>query len=314
MAHLVHILFVVFYRRTLLCLLALALAWDFYYVGPKDSVLLYGVLTLSERVLEGSKQFPDFMDQAYEAFRSFYEQVNDATAAFIGSYNETTPSSVASVNDEMVWALTMAGHRTGISSEYLTKVARLESGLITDAEKRDAMKAGLFLIDSETWVALIEEFGGSYGVGGYAHDIKCTSADDCVIGSDSRAKDILALRTDAVTATFMAAELTRKNRLVLESQLARNVNSQELYLAHRMGADESITFINALEEDPYVTASDLLPETARRNTELFFGPLGSQRTVNTINELLTAKWDACAKQSTQLAKAPAVHQIADNSL
>ncbi len=292
MAHLLHILFVVFYRRTLLSILVIALAWDFYYVGPKDSVFLYGVLTLSERALEGSKHFPEFMDQAYDAFRSFYESINDAGAILFQQFQDARPLKVGAVDADLAWALTMAGYRTGISPDYLTKVATLESQLDTHAEDSRNDKAGLYLLDTHTWISLMDEHGGSYGKGGHAHEIVCSEFGPCAVSNKSEKQAILALRHDGVTSTFLAAELTRKNRQTLSDRLSRDVSAQELYLAHKFGAHEAAVFIAAADNQPFAFAADLLPDAAIENIDLFYGPLGSQRTVASVRAILTEQWNA----------------------
>ncbi len=301
MARLLHILFVVFYRRTLLSLMVLALAWDFYYVGPKDSVFLYGVLTLSERALEGSRHFPDFMDQAYDAFQSFVDRVNNAAAVFLETYREARPTEFGAVDKDVAWALTAAGYRTGVSPDYLTKVARLESRLNADAADGDDDRAGLYLVDAATWVRLVDEHGASYGLGGYAKEITCDHAANCTVASKSAEQEILELRHEGMTATFLAAELTRQNKETLETRLSRDVEDQELYLAHLMGVDRAEVFITSLDMAPLTSASDLFPQFASDNASLFFGPLGSQRTINTVHTLLAEKWTDCEKAATQYA-------------
>ncbi len=301
MARLLHILFVVFYRRTLLCLVVLALAWDFYYVGPKESVLLYGVLTLSERALEGSRHFPDFMDQAYDALRSFFERINNAAAVVMDTYAASAPATEGVLSDDVAWAMTMAAQRTGVSKDYLTKVARLESGLHTDATDVADEQAGLYLLNADTWMGLMHEFGGDYGLGGFAHEIRCTDGRNCSVGNREAQQAILDQRHDGMTATFLMAELTRKNRTVLDRSLGRAATDQDLYLAHVMGADATVQLMKTVDQDPFASASDLLPAVATQEAALFFGPLGSQRTVATVHTLLTDKWSACQKGTTQIA-------------
>ena len=305
MAHLIHILFVAFYRRTLLCILILALGWDFYYAGPKDSVLLYGVLTLSERALDGSKHLPDFMDQTYDALRSFYQSLREASAAFLYNRPSTHVSVEApTLGEDVVWALTMAAMRTGVSADYLAKLARLESNHNTHAVDAQKNGAGLYGLEPPIWLSLMDDHGGAYGKGGYAYDVNCTSNAHCVAPTEEREQEILNLRFDGMTATFLAAELTRTHKAALEEKLDRDATHQDLYLAHIMGPDDAVIFINAAQETPFANASELLPGTAQKRRALFYGPLGSQRTVASINALLTEKWTTCEKGDTVLVQEP----------
>ena len=305
MAHLIHILFVAFYRRTLLCILVLALAWDFYYAGPKDSVLLYGVLTLSERALAGSQHLPDLMDQTYDALRSFYQSLREASAAFINNNPSTNVSvEAATLGEDVVWALSMAAMRTGVSADYLAKLARLESNHNTNAIDLQKNSAGLYALEAATWLSLMNDFGGSYGKGGFAYDVICTSTEGCAVPTQARHQEILDLRFDGMTSTFLAAELTRTHKAALETKLGRDATHQDLYLAHIMGPDDAVVFIRAVKEAPFANASDLLPDVAEKRHALFYGPLGSQRTVATINALLTEKWTTCEEGDTVLVQEP----------
>ncbi len=305
MAHLIHILFVTFYRRTLLCILILALGWDFYYAGPKDSVLLYGVLTLSERALDGSKHLPDFMDQTYDALRSFYQSLREASAAFLSS-QPSSPVSVEapSLSEDVVWALTMAAMRTGVSADYLAKLARLESEHDTNAISAQDNGAGLYRLEGPTWLSLMNDHGGAYGKGGYAYDVSCPSDAACVVPTPERQKEILDLRFDGMTSTFLTAELTRTHKAALEVKLGRDATHQDLYLAHIMGPDDAVTFITAAHETPFANASELLPDAAKKRHDLFYGPLGSQRTFASINALLTEQWTTCEEGDTVLVQEP----------
>jgi hypothetical protein len=152
--------------------------------------------------------------------------------------------------------------------------AKIESGLNPNARAATSTAAGLYQFTGQTWLAMLDKHGATYGLPG--------------AGDGSSRAQMLALRSDPELSALMAGELANDNRDFLFAQLGRDPDASELYLAHFLGAEGAGRFLGALSTNPSQSAAALLPKAAAANRTIFFGPTGA-RSVGEVMDLLRGK-------------------------
>lgn len=181
-------------------------------------------------------------------------------------------------------AIARAAERTGVDFDYLLAQAKLESRLDPAARARTSSAAGLYQFTSGTWLETLDRHGATHGLGW---------ADAAIEGGRLRdpalRAQVMALRFDADASALMAAELANDNRSALTTQLGREPDAAELYLAHFLGIGGAGKFLSALAADPGQSAAALLPQAAAANRPIFYQQSGAPRSVGGMMELMRSK-------------------------
>lgn len=190
----------------------------------------------------------------------------------------------------MVPALAAAANRTGVDFNALYHTARLESGFNPNAKARTSSATGLFQFIESSWLNVVARHGARHGLTPASRD------------------EALALRTDPMAASLMAAEHMADNAEHLESRLGREAQPVDLYLAHFLGAGGAVRFLEALQTAPGQSAARLLPAAARANRAIFYEN-GEPRSLADVHALFSARLGAsplpAAQDASQLPPARA---------
>lgn len=186
-------------------------------------------------------------------------------------------------------AIATASRRTGVDFDYLMNQANIESGMNPSARARTSSAVGLFQFTKQTWLTTLKTHGAEHGLGWAADAI--TQSPDGTYRVDNAAlrASILDLRTDPDAASAMAAEFAADNAAHLGGELGRQAEPVDLYLAHFLGANGAVQFLNAYDANPDAAAAPLLPKAAAANKAIFYEKDGSARTVGEIRQLFAAK-------------------------
>lgn len=177
-----------------------------------------------------------------------------------------------------------AAQRTGVDFDYLLAQARIESSLNPNAKAQTSSAAGLFQFTDATWLSTLERHGSKHGLGWASSSVR-----DGKIVNPAMASQIMALRYDPGASSLMAGELAGDNRADLMRSIGRQPDDTELYLAHFLGSSDAARFINALEDNPLASASQLLPKAAAANPAIFNDENGSPRSLADVWNVLSAK-------------------------
>ena len=184
-------------------------------------------------------------------------------------------------------AIQKASASTGVDFSYLMEKAAAESNFDADAKAGTSSAAGLFQFIEKTWIGMVKNYGDKYGLSQYADKI---GANGKVADAATR-KEILELRNDPETASFMAAEFASENQRYLSSHVEGDVGATELYFAHFMGAGGASNFLNAMHKNPLQNAADLFPDAARANRNVFYdSKTGQSRTLAGVYEFFDKKF------------------------
>ena len=191
-------------------------------------------------------------------------------------------SAAATVRTDVMAALHAASHKTGLDFDYLFNTAMRESSLNTQAKSKSSSASGLFQFIDQTWLGLVKQYGGRYGLGSYANAIQQTSDGHYVVASNDTKAAILALRQDPEMSAVMAGESAKQTKQTLECALGRTVCAGELYAAHFLGTSGARHLIQLSETNPNMRADVAFPQVSKGNKAMFFNANGTAKTVGEL--------------------------------
>ena len=212
---------------------------------------------------------------------------------------QVADTTILSVNRNPVHnAVAKAAARTGVNFGYLLNQARVESSLNPNAQASTSSAAGLFQFTKQTWLGTLKAHGAEHGLAWAADAISTTAGGHHVVTDPAMRRAILDLRFDADAASAMAGELAVDNREALETGLGRAAEQVDLYLAHFLGSEGALKFLQAHDTDPSQPAAPLFPQAAAANRSVFYAPDGSARSLGDIRVQFAAKLNAPVVNST----------------
>lgn len=183
-------------------------------------------------------------------------------------------------------AIARAAEATGVDFSYLLAQAKLESGLDPSAQARTSSASGLYQFTDATWLRTLGNHAADHGIAWAADAVQSGAARNPQVRSQ-----LMALRYDPQVAALMAGELANDNRAYLGSNLGREPDSAELYMAHFLGSEGAVRFLSALDADPSQPAAALMPKAAAANRAIFFGA-GGARSVGEVMDLVRERLEA----------------------
>ena len=287
-------------RQTFSWALVGLLAWDFYAYGPQKSVAVNAGFTLASRVGEASKNIPGLVDAGIAEAKKLLESRDDIKTANLFPFLYQPLSAPARLDDDTVWAIQLASHRTKISTDYLIVTAYMEAHFDANARSSTSSAAGMYQFIDSTWLQLMAEHGHDYGWAGYADEIACTSSGHCRYKGRDGLTKVMDLRYDSMTATFLSAEFARSNKGDMERALGRKVEDAELYLAHFLGAPGAVTLIQAKEAGSSKTAAALFPGAADANRSLFYRSRRHALSCGEFYDAMQARWNKARREVAAL--------------
>lgn len=174
-------------------------------------------------------------------------------------------------------AIQQASAKSGVDFSYLVRQAAVESSFNPAAKAKTSSASGLYQFLDSTWMDIVNRYGDDYGLD---------------TNGKSR-QEILALRHDPKSASFMAAAFASENERTLNENWGGKVGATELYFAHFLGASGASSFLNARDENPLRTAADLFPKAAQSNRNVFYDPqTGRPRTLEEVYQFFDKKFQS----------------------
>lgn len=281
-----------------------ALAWDAYETGIPDAVATNGAVTLAERLADASVELPRLLQGGARVLRRLISPSEQVAGEWLTPLPAAPERTIGQLNPDTVWAMQLASKRTDVSLTYLVNTAHLEANLDPSVKSRTSSATGLYQFIDQTWLKTLHTYGAQYGWAGYQNEISCENSGYCSIKAIEQRPQILNLRYDAMTSTFLAAELARENRAFLNTALGGAVTDSQLYMAHLLGASGAVRLMTAVKANPTATAQMLFPMAASANRSLFHGPGGKALTVQQFYDKLEQRWAQGVRElNTQSASA-----------
>lgn len=198
--------------------------------------------------------------------------------------NNMLESITARAPRNVLQAIEQASTKTGVNFAYMVKQAAAESSFNPVAKARTSSASGLYQFIESTWMNMIEKHGSKYGIN---------------TEGKSRA-EILALRNDPETASFMAAAFAGENERFLHTHWGGKIGETELYFAHFMGAGGAAAFLKARDENPMQEAALLFPKAAKANRNVFYdSQTGRSRTLDEVYSFFDKKFSGSPVKSSR---------------
>jgi len=242
--------------------------------------------------------------QALEEFRQFYlpqddvkaDLISEPLAALILKSADRARLDAARFNigNDVLAAIRLGSIRTGVDFSFLMELARVESNFNPVARAPRSSATGLFQFKDHDWLEAIRAFGAEFGLQAYATRVKPISDTGLAqqhIVRDPLQLEVLALRLNPRLSTLMVAETIRRNVPMLSSKTGHEPSRTELYLAHYLGLDGAVKFIELLDKEPATIAGDIFPEEAASNPGVFQGAQRRPRTVAEVYQWLDSKFN-----------------------
>lgn len=188
-------------------------------------------------------------------------------------------------------AIQTAANQTGVDFSYLLKKAAAESSYNANAKASTSSATGLYQFTQQTWLHMMKNYGGKYGLGNYADHIQMDSSGIAHVDDPKWRQAILNLRKNPVASAEMAGELDKENQATLEDKVDGKIGATELYLAHFLGAGGASRFLNKMQQNPNQTAANILPDAADSNPHIFYSKDGTPRSLKQIYQHFAQKFD-----------------------
>ena len=188
------------------------------------------------------------------------------------------------VSRRVVDTILKASEETGVDPVYMMALADKESSFSTDVKSAASSAVGLFQFVTATWLEMIRDYGGRYGLAAEAAAVKGRGSAITVAGEAMRGR-VLDLRKDPYVAALMAAELVKRDRGRIEARVGRALTTSELYLAHFLGTSSAGKFLSMSSERPGQVAAAEFRSAARANRSLFTERAGKGRRSLTVAEV-----------------------------
>lgn len=240
--------------------------------------------------------------RVFAEFRALYlpdtaEDIQDASLAPIMeafaklAHEDATRSGV---DQGVVAAIRIASLRTGVEFSYLMKLASTESTFNPASEAANSSAAGLYQFTKNTWLNTLKKHGRNYRVvADYAAKIRYSSTrTGPFVLDETLLQHLFELRKNPRLAAMMAAETVREHQQKLAQSLEHEPSETDLYLAHFLGINNAVTFLQSLEQSPDTHAVELFPRAARNNQNIFQPGTCAPRTVNEVYAFLDEKLSA----------------------
>jgi hypothetical protein len=145
---------------------------------------------------------------------------------------------------------------------------------------------GPFRFSAGIWYRALKEDASVTDADDVAGSIFCTSSGRYYVPAAAERERILAKRWDDALAARTARSFAERNVKRMAAALARPPTAGELYIAHLLGPEVAVSFIERVEAAPQKTAATQLPDLAEAAPTLLYAH-GRALTLAQVYERLT---------------------------
>jgi hypothetical protein len=186
-----------------------------------------------------------------------------------------------------------ASAATGIDEQYLWNLSSAETSH-RPRRAKGSTADGPFQFLDQTWMRVLVQHGKTtkHGPAIEKHIVARSTVDKngryrtkySIPDKKQRYFIMHTLRYDPAFSALMAAEFSRKNLGVLRAELGREVNTTDLYLAHFMGTNGAVLFLQEKHDDPSQLTADVLQAAARpaANKPLFYSKNSAREKIKKV--------------------------------
>ena len=145
---------------------------------------------------------------------------------------------------------------------YLQKISKAESGGSNIAKNPESTATGKYQFTADTWKGMVAKLGLDY------------SLED---------------RKDPTKAEEVVIAFTEQNRKQLLKGIGHEPSDTELYMAHFLGAGGATSFLNAMKENPNLSADRVVDASALASNKSIFYKDGASRTLQDVFSIMERK-------------------------
>jgi hypothetical protein len=212
--------------------------------------------------------------------------------------------------------LVRAAKDADFPTDYLFGIVEKESRFDCNAAPPTGSARGCMQVIDQTWLRLVKEYGGNYGLAKEAEliDLTFNKRRQPVyrIVDNEDAQRILDLRYDVYYAAALAVTDLKSAKSKIEKNLAAKFDDDNLYLPHFMGEDRAEAALAAYGKRPNAVANKIFNREAKANPGMFYDGKGRRRVPINIAGFIKRAQEVILSRS---AKYHDVEQIArKNSL
>ena len=171
----------------------------------------------------------------------------------------------------LVEKIVRASRVTTVDPVLLMAIADKESSFKTEVQAQTSSASGLYQFIEKTWLGVVREFGGCYGL---EKEAALVASGELSAAHRTR---ILDMRRDPYLSAVLAAEMLKRDSLRIAKRIGRNLTGGEVYLVHFLGPDGAERMIDEITRRPDTVAAELLPRPAAANKPIFYGPGGGAK-------------------------------------
>jgi hypothetical protein len=197
-------------------------------------------------------------------------------------------TALANTTAGVISAIRDGSASSGMNFDVMLAAASMESGLDPAAHASTSSATGLFQFIDQTWLEEVRQYGPQHGIAADAALVVRRDGRFTVDDPNARQR-ILDLRKNPEIASAIAGDHLRAISDKLGLTLGRAPDATEIYLGHLLGGGGASQVLHAARTSPNQAASDLLPDAARANSNLFYAPDGTPYTVTQFMQHLRAR-------------------------
>ncbi len=154
------------------------------------------------------------------------------------------------IRRHLVQTIVKAAQAVQTDPVLLMAVADKESSFITAVQAKTSSATGLYQFIERTWLGVVRDFGGKYGLAKEAALVTADANDKPVITDAAERARVLELRRDPYLSALMAGEMLKRDAARISQRIGRELTLGEVYLAHFLGPDDAGDFLDKVVNKP----------------------------------------------------------------
>lgn len=226
-------------------------------------------------VFHGTRPNGKFDDETVEQLRHFADI----------AYKD---SKVYNIPTEAAAAIRLSQLYTGIEFGLIMELTSVESGFRATAKAKTSSAKGLQQFIDRTWLNMVRQYGHKYGLESYAAQIiyykDDYGRDTPIIENPIVHRQVLEMKSNPRLSALLAGDFALENKTKLSCFLKKEITRTDLYIAHFLGPNDAVLFLEALQKNPDGNAAEMFPEAADANKSIFFNWRDKERSFREIYE------------------------------
>ena len=204
-------------------------------------------------------------------------------------------SKVYGIPTDAAAAIRLSQLYTGIEFGLIMELTSVESGFRSTAKAKTSSAKGLQQFIDRTWLNMVRQYGHKYGLETYAAQISYYKddygRDTPVIENPIVHRQVLEMKNNPRLSALMAGDFALENKAKLSCFLKKDITRTDLYIAHFLGPNDAVLFLDALQKAPESSAADMFPEAADANRPIFFNWRAKERSFREIYEIFDRRFN-----------------------